>query len=456
MEPQTAWRFVAVGFVLVSMALGTTVLKRLPLTTSMLYLACGCVFGAHGFGLFHVDLARHASAIEHVTEAAVLISLFTVGLKLRLPLHDRRWWIALRLASLSMVVTVALIALVAYFAIGLPLGAAILLGAMLSPTDPVLASDVQVTHPDDDDRVRFGLTAEAGLNDGTAFPFALLGLGLLHLHNLGPWGLTWLGVDVVWSSVGGLALGAALGTLVGTLVVFLRREHKEALGLDDFLALGLVATSYGSALLLHASGFLAVFAAGMAVRRIERTASHERGAAAIEPAAPMSHEDATIEVATGTETASAYLAHAVLLFNEQVERIGEVAVVIVLGGLLSWSMLTAEAMLFALLLFLVIRPISVVAGLAGVGVTRMQTRLFAWFGVRGIGSIYYLAYATAHGLDPALAGRLAAIVLCVVAASVVVHGVSVTPIMQWYSQRRARRAEKLRPMGVHKNDAATS
>ena len=202
------------------------------------------------------------------------------------------------------------------------MSATVLLGAVLAPTDPVLASDVQVDHPTDGDRLRFSLTAEAGLNDGTAFPFVMLGLGLLGLHELGAGGWRWWTVDVAWAIGAGLVVGTLLGTLVGRLVIFLRREHREALGLDDFLALGLITLSYGVALLIHAYGFLAVFAAGLALRRIERRHAGEgEPPPAVEVA--MAGENAERE-ATDPDTAPAYMAQAVLGFTEQLERIGTV------------------------------------------------------------------------------------------------------------------------------------
>jgi NhaP-type Na+/H+ or K+/H+ antiporter len=250
-------------------------------------------------------------------------------------------------------------------------------------------------------------------------------------------------LDVVWGSVGGIAIGAALGTGVARLVVFLRRRHKEAVGLDDFLALGLIAGAYGVALLVHASGFLAVFAAGAAVRRMERNDAGDHPGPAI-PLAAQSHiatPEHALHVATAEETATAYMAQAVLAFNEQVERIGEVAAVIVLGGLLSSSsVFSLEALLLGVTLFFVVRPVAVATGLARAAVTRTQARLIAWFGVRGIGSLYYLAYAVTHGLPPELVDRIGGLVLCVVALSVIVHGVSVTPAMSWYGRRRAQPA----------------
>jgi NhaP-type Na+/H+ or K+/H+ antiporter len=212
--------------------------------------------------------------LEGVAEVGLLISLFSVGLKLGLPFSSRQWRLPLRLAFGSMALTVALIALAGYFLLALPLGAAVLLGGILAPTDPVLASDVQVDDPGDRDRLRFSLTGEGGLNDGAAFPFVMLGLGLLGLHDLGAAGWRWLAIDVLWAFVGGLFIGGLfigglLGAMIGKLVVYLRTHHKEAVGLDEFLALGLVALAYGVAQLAYASGFLAVFAAGLALQRIK-------------------------------------------------------------------------------------------------------------------------------------------------------------------------------------------
>src|SRR4051794_24826204 len=140
---------------------------------------------------------------------------------------------------------------------------------------------------------RFTLTGEAGLNDGTAFPFILLGLGLLGTHELGAWGWRWLAADVLWATAGGLAVGGGLRALVGHLVLYLRRHHQEAVGLDDFLALGLIALSHGTTLLLGASGFLAVFAAGLALRRVERRASGLRPPEQVQAVAREGREAAT-------------------------------------------------------------------------------------------------------------------------------------------------------------------
>ncbi len=430
----TIW-FVIAGLLLIGMALTGSVLKRLPLTTSLLYLAVGVLLGPIGFGLIQLDPIAESTLLERLTEVAVIISLFTAGLKLRIPLSDLRWRLPLRLAFGSMTITVVLVAAVGYFLLGLPIGAGILLGAILAPTDPVLASDVQTEHPGDSDRLRFSLTGEAGLNDGTAFPFVMLGLGLLGLHEIGDFGWRWLAVDVLWGTIGGLVTGAVLGTLIGRLVLYLRREHKEAIGLDDFLALGLIALSYGVALLLHTYGFLAVFAAGVALRRIERRASNGESPPA-DVVAASGIEDKE-EVATHAEKAPAYMTQALLEFNEQLERIGEVVIVLLVGGMLTRRYLPLEALWFVPVLLLVIRPLSVWLGLLGTRTTRTQRRLIAWFGIRGIGSIYYLMYSIEHHLDKETAERLTAITLTVVAVSIIVHGISVTPLMKRYEERNS-------------------
>lgn len=433
--------YLVTGALFILIALAGTVLRRLPLTTAMLYLAVGVGLGPGGSRLITLNPQADSALLERITEIAVVVSLFTAGLKLRIPLSDRQWLLPVRLAFVSMALTVGLITFLGVTLLGLSLGAAILLGAILAPTDPVLASDVQVEHPWDRDHLRFSLTGEAGLNDGTAFPFVMLGLGLLGLHELGAYGWRWVAVDVVWAIGGGLSIGGLLGSLIGHVVLYLRREHKEATGLDDFLALGLIALSYGVAVLVHTYGFLAVFAAGLALRRIERESTGEQSQARVKDMAKAENVE---EVATDPEQAPAYMMQAVLGFNEQLERIGEVAVVLLVGGLLSFHFLPSSAFWFIPLLFLVLRPLAVWVGLLGAGASRTQSTLTAWFGIRGIGSLYYLMYAIQHGLPPATAQLLTTLTVTTIAVSIVVHGVSVTPLMKVYGKRAQVAAEHMR------------
>jgi NhaP-type Na+/H+ or K+/H+ antiporter len=414
----TSW-CVVVGVLLIAMTFGGSFVARLPLSAAMLYLAVGFGIGPAGIGLVDLDPVRDATLLERISEVAVLISLFTVGMKLELPFDDRRWRIPVRLASVSMLVTVAAVTAVGVLVLDLSLGASVLLGAILAPTDPVLASDVQIAHPSDRDQLRFGLTGEGGLNDGTAFPFVMLGLGLLSLHDLGPFGWRWWAVDVAWAVAGGLGIGYLLGALVGRAVIYLRTRHREALGADEFIAFGLIALAYGVAQLCATYGFLAVFAAGLALRRIDERSSPRAAIAS-----------------TSRADAPANMMQAVQRFNAQLERFAEVAVVLAVGALLTVVEFRREVLWFIPLLFLAVRPLAVYLGLLGTTVTGTRRTLMAWFGIRGIGSIYYLMYAISHDIEPGLADRLVSITVAVVVASIVAHGVSVTPLMTRYEKRR--------------------
>jgi len=433
----TTW-FIVTGVLLISMALASSALRRAPLTASMFYLTVGAALGPWGAGLLRVNAVEDASIVERLTEIAVIISLFTAGLKLRLPGSDQRWRAPILLAALAMVLTIGGIAAFAVAALGLPMGAAVLLGALLAPTDPVLASDVQVSHEHDAEPVRFSLTGEAGLNDGTAFPFVMLGLGLMGTHPIGAYGWRWLTVDLAWAIAAGLGVGTLCGAGIGKLVIYLRRVHREAVGLDEFLALGLIALSYGIALLLHAYGFLAVFAAGLSVRRIEREHTE------VTPHADVEHAGtSTEEQATHPSTAPVYMARAVLGFNEQLERLGELAVVLVVGAMMADIEVVGPGIWLALTLFVVIRPAATLLTLVRTPLSRPQRAFIAWFGVRGVGSIYYLAYALSHGVSMPAARMFADVTLVVVAGSIVLHGISVTPLMQRYSAFIGERRRQL-------------
>lgn len=421
--------FLAVGLILLLLALTSSVLRRLPLSNSVVCLLFGVLIGPLGFGLLEIELIRDAALIERLSEVAVIVSLFAAGLQLRLPFHHSEWGLAVTLATLGMTLTVGLITGLGLL-LGLPLGAAVILGAVLAPTDPVLASDVQVKHSTDDDPLRFVLTGEAGFNDGAAFPFVMLGLGLLGLHELGAWGWRWWTVDVVWAIVAGLAIGAILGIALGKAVLYLRRRN-EAIGFDNFLGVGLIALSYGVAIGAHAYGFLAVFAAGLALRHLERTAETSppddslRTAAGPEPA-----ED----LATGEETAPAYLAEALVNFNSHLEHFAEVALVVLIGALLRPEMADWQLILMVAAVIFLIRPLAATLALLGFRLQPIQRGYIAWFGIRGIGSIYYLTYAIEHGFKSTSAETVVNFAFATVATSIFIHGMTVTPLMQFYRQ----------------------
>jgi NhaP-type Na+/H+ or K+/H+ antiporter len=431
--------FIVIGIVLSMMALLGSVVDRLPLSSALIYLLIGVALGPGVSGWLDIDPRRDAALLETLFLIAVLISLFTVGLKLRTPesLFTRRLWgLPLRLAGPAMIVTIALVAVVGHLLLALSWPVALLLGAMLAPTDPVLASDVQVQHEDDRDDVRFGLSAEGGLNDATAAPFVLLALGLLGLHDLGHDGWHWIGVDVVWGCIAGFGIGWGCGLIVGAVVTTIRTRFKEAYGLEEFLGLGLIALSYGLADLVHGLGFLAVLAAGLAMRRIETHALRGHSAAVKETPLAESREKSELPPEAPT-----HLLGDVLDFNQRFESIGEVAAVLILGALLSAGYYDVQGLLLAAALFIVIRPVSVWLSTIGRGLSRRRLRLLGWFGIRGVGTLYYMAFAIDSGLPKDVTDHLLPLVLTVVASSIVVHGISATPLMRSH-ERRAKRESK--------------
>ena len=430
---------------LVSLTFTMPLLQRLPISAPTVYLAVGLALGPGALGLLSWDVVREAQLFERLTELTVLVSLFTVGLNMRRSLVDRLWLVPLRLATVTMVVTIAAVALVGVTLLDLSPGAAILLGAILAPTDPVLASDVQLHDASDRDELRYGLSGEAGLNDGAAFPFVMLGLGLLGLHPSAsdgfPWGdrsfglPAWLVWDVAWAVTAGLAVGGATGWLVGHATLLLQRRPGLSFSLHEFLVLGVIALSYGAAELVHGYGFLSVFAAGYALRYIElRAAGHADDPVELPAMVPGGGGHTDLE----EPQAAQLLAVSLVDFNDKLEHVLMASVVLLVGGVLSASHLTLDVLWLAPLLFLVVRPLAVAIGLAGSPVTAVRRGLIAWFGIRGIGSLYYLTHAIDLDLPTPIAERLTGIVLSLVVVSIVVHGISVAPLMRWYEGRRGR------------------
>ena len=414
--------FLLLGSLLLAMGFTTTVLKRAPVTTAIIYLVVGLMVGPSGLNVFHFNPLKQSALLEVLTEVAVLISLFSAGIKMPAPFSLNRWRAPILLATVSMTITVAMVAAFAYYLLGLPLGAGVLLGAIVAPTDPVLATDVQSRHPGDRDQLRFTLTSEAGMNDGSAFPFVLLGLGLLGLHDLGDGCLRWIMVDVLWATVGGIAIGVLAGHSIARLSWKLRGGVHQHELLDDFLGLGLIGAVYGLAVAVNAWGFLAVFFAAVALRQTElKLATAEQATTAAHEPRPMVSKGA-------------------LVFKEHLERLSELCLILLIGGTVFWSSWTWPAISLALFLFLVARPVSVCVGLLGTDIPWRVRGMAGWFGVRGIGSLYYLMYALQHGLPEALGLQLIQLTLIVVALSILLHGISVKPAMGhfWRSGKRSK------------------
>lgn len=407
--------FILVGGMLFTMALLAPNMRRLPLTPAIVYLAVGLILGPSVLGVFHFNPLKQSELLEVLTEAAVLVALFSAGIKMPAPVSWRRWRTPFLLAFLSMAITVGLIAGFANLVLGLPLGLAVLLGAILAPTDPVLASDIQIRHPGDRDRLRFNLTCEAGMNDGTAFPFAMLGLGLLGLHELGDFGGRWLLIDLLWASVGGVVIGVLSGIGIAHLASRLRRRHPDWSGHEDFLGLGMIGVIFGLCSLVGAGGFLAVFFAAVALRQTELKLAG-RDAMPVQGDEPVALSVPQVGVGA-------------LVYKEHLERLSEVALVLLLGGMLFMDSWSWRAVALAGFVFFIVRPLSVVGGL---GLTRVPMRMRAmagWFGVRGIGSLYYLMYAINQGLEEQMAVELLNLTLVVVTLSIFLHGLSAKPLM---------------------------
>jgi NhaP-type Na+/H+ or K+/H+ antiporter len=405
------------GAVLLGMCLLELHVTRLPLSPAIVYLAVGWVAGwmvQDKLALLATAPAR-ADLLVIVTEIAVLISLFAVGLQLRLPWTVKTWRVALVLAGGTMVATVALATVAgAWLMPGLGWAGALLLAGILAPTDPVLASEVQIRSRDDRYAVRVALTAEGGLNDGTALPVVMLALGLLGIGDLGPGGTRWLWHDLVWPIAGGALLGWGFGRALGRAVHALQRRG-HGLGWDELMYLGIITVAYGLSRLTDTSAFLFVFAAalGLSRRSLQVVASLAR--AGVEPDE---------------------LTDRLLGFGHRCGRLAEVVMVLLLGFAMPWVQWRGEPLAYAALLIGVIRPLSVFLTIPSRALPGPQRRIVAWFGIRGVGSLFYLALVFDAGLPPTLAADLMNATLPAIALSILLHGVSATPLMALHRRRR--------------------
>ena len=409
--------FLLVGGLLIFMVLAENFFKTKAISTAIVYLAIGYGLGPSGASVFNFHPVLDSKMIEVVAEIVILASLFSAGLKMSIPFRHSHWRLSVKLATVTMALTVLLISVYAHYLMAMPWAFGILLGGILAPTDPVLASAVQIQGEDDQDRLRTGLTGEAGLNDGTAFPVVMLGLTLLSLNPqstfissaLG----SWLGVDLLWATVVGLGLGYGIGWLGTKVIIMVHPNNKDELVIEDFVSIGLVALSYALAIYAKAYGFLAVFACGLAFSRVERA-----------------HFDARDKKDDNA------FAPALIKFTTQLERIGEVATVVLLGALISYAQFKFWIIGFALVFIFLLRPLAVHLTTAGNRMNFKQRTLMSWFGIRGIGSIYYLMYTLNHGVKGEEAQMLVSVVLVTIVISIFVHGISANPFMKFYNQKK--------------------
>lgn len=432
-----AWALI-IGAILLIVGFTHTLFKEQPITSAMIYLVFGVALGPSGLSLFHFNPLEESLLLEILTEMAVLISLFSAGVKMPVPFRFSKWGSPIRLAFLSMTATVVLVTFFGVYCLNLPLGAAIILGAIAAPTDPVLATDVQIRHPGERDKLRFTLTSEAGMNDGSAFPYVMLGLGLLSVNDATGTDfsiLHWVLKDVLWATSGAIAIGIGCGWGVAYCLTKMRGKQKDIKFLEDFIGLGLIAATYGLSVLLSTWGFLAVFVAAVALRQSEIHFARKQNRIADEPEnSEALHTEKTKQIKDSPEaeqnSEDYFISESSLIFKEHLERLSELALIILIGGTLfidSWSL---RAVGFAAFLFFIARPLSVFIGLLGSKRTMLERSLIGWFGVRGIGSLYYLMYAIQHGLPKDMALELIHVTLIMVTLSILVHGVSARHIIK--------------------------
>ena len=419
-----AWIALA-GGLLLAIACSSAYLQKMPVTSAGMYLALGLAIGPAGLGVIEIDFIKERVVLEHLTEIAVIISLFIGGLKLRLPLRDPAWKAAFRLAGPLMLICIAGVAVFAHQVLGLNWPLAFLLGAILAPTDPVLAGMVSVNHAGDHDRMRYGLSGEAGFNDGAAFPFVIFALTWLSDAAVGDWAGGWALQRIVWAVPAGLLLGYWLGKGVGRLAIYLRSRCPSDGAPGDFLALALIALAYSGAEAIGAWGFLAVFAAGLGIRQAEVRITKEHPVADESdhpPAEAFAEHVLPGEASSHPTRAAGQMVAEILTFGDTVERLLEMLMVLLIGICLAnyWDM---RSLAIAAVLFFMIRPLATWLVLAKTPTRPRQRLLMGWFGIRGIGSLYYLAYALNHGLVDG-ASTLVGITLGTVALSVLIHGSS--------------------------------
>lgn len=392
-----------VGVVAVAAAVLPAVLAGRAFSTPIVYLVVGLIAFGPTIGVVDVPHPLDVPVVaERLTELAVIVALMGAGLKLDRAIGWRRWGTTWRLLAVTMPLTIVGTALLGYWMVGLLPAGAVLLGAVVAPTDPVLASEVQVGGPGEEDEpeVRFALTSEAGLNDGLAFPFTNMAVAMA-VAGAAPagWIGKWLAIDVVFKIAVGVVAGIAIGRLLARVVFRLPERIRPADYTDGFVALAGTMLAYGATELVGGYGFLAVFVCGLVLRDYER--HHEY------------HEHLHD-------------------FTEQVERILTIGLIVMLGGAVAGGLLqslTTIDVLVGIGLVAVVRPLAGIAGLAGSRVSWRDRWAIAAFGIRGIGSFYYLAYALNQGTF-ADAERLWALCGFVVVLSIVVHGVAAGPVMR--------------------------
>ncbi len=391
-----------VGLLLLAVTWCSEWIARLPLSYALIYLVIGVALGPYGIKL--IQIQPHTLFLERFTEIVVIVSLFSCGLRMNRPLQLWAWNSTIRLIGILMPISIFAIAALSHWALGFGWGEAILLGAILAPTDPVLASEVQIEHRHDPDELRFGLTSEGGLNDALSFPFVYCGLYWIDNPDLDSWFRQWVIVDLFWA----IAAGIGMGILVARSVVWISEQLHRAKAIDqtmsDLIAIGTILLSYSLTELINGYGFLAVFVAGVVVQK---------------------HCSDRAEVRSQ------------LGFVTQIEKLLEVGTILLLGSLVRLDQVIQflpESLLIAGVLIFLLRPLAAWISTIGDRLKWRTRLLFGWFGIRGVGSIYYLSYAINHGIPSSITAELRWITYATILISMVLHGISTRPLMNWYGK----------------------
>ncbi|MGP3698174.1 cation:proton antiporter [Rhodobacter sp. NSM] len=395
--------FVLFGAITLLTAWLPVILKDAPLTLPIICIAIGALIGmSPARDILQRNPLENLKLTERLTELVVIVALMGAGLKLDRPIGLRSWILTWRLLGIAMPLTIASVAFLGWQVLGLAPAAALLLGAVLAPTDPVLASNVQVGAPREgvEDDVRFALTSEAGLNDGLAFPFVYLAIALAAGGGLAAEVRDWLLIDVAWRLLAGLVVGGVTGAMLGYVTFRLPVQASLAASRDGFVAIGATFLSYGLAESVEGYGFIAVFVAALVLRAVER--EHE------------------------------YLTE-LHSFTEQIERLLMMVLLVCFGAAVAegsvFAAIDGRVVTAALLILFVARPVCAGLSLVGHRCPWREKMAIAFFGIRGLGSFYYLAYAMGAA-EFGQAGYLWMTVCLVVILSIVMHGVLVTPVMR--------------------------
>jgi NhaP-type Na+/H+ or K+/H+ antiporter len=395
---------------IVSYWLPHLLLRRPPAATALL-MACGMAGSLLFPGLFaSIDPTLNPGMWEVAAELVVIIVLFATGLRIDDLGGRRLWWPTARLLAITMPLTIAAVALLGWSLAGMTVAGAILLGAVLAPTDPVLAGDLQIGPPLEgkEHPVRFALTTEAGLNDGLAFPFVYLAL---HVASEGTspsaWLAGWLAWDVVYRIAIGTLGGMGIGWLLGQVMVAVPRWNTTAASGPGVLALAGVFLAYGLVELAEGYGFIAAFVAGVVCRRVESRHRFHRHL----------HD-----------------------FASAIEHAITAILLVLLGSVMPslWPHLDWSLTLIGFGLILLIRPAAGLIGLMGSSLTGRERVVVAIYGVRGIGSLYYLGYASTH-VDFIDEAQLWAVVAFTIFASTVIHGLTATATVEALDKERSGR-----------------